>query len=315
MRQKPMARTGGVRNARAEGTSVFLSPDPELGPAVSSQLLDNPNKIASLVAEHAAGSIATRILGPEQTINPGISWFTQLSPEDMQVDGIAARKEGSEYPMVRITPGDLQPLQSDDIGGKFRVSDEARDAGVTTIINDGIGLIVQGIRDRLDDMVIAALEQAAASTSHGLQTVTTSWQDVQLAGATPTNPNDTPLAHLVGAQTTIRLNGLMNRGDMLVINPVDEAALKIVYGSQYAEMLAGLGIEIVLSNRVPVNAAYLVGTAGLGGIVSRNGLTSETWRDPAIRSTWIQCYLEPAVYISRPANVVHLLGIFTPATD
>lgn len=300
------ARRGTVRSA-ATGASVFASPDPEIGPKEAESILNDPTYLAEIVAEFSSISIATRVLGADSQINSGAGWFTELSPADLKVDGLAARSEGAEYPMVRISPGDLKELRPDDIGGKFRVTDEAVRAGVTDVIGDGINLVTRGIVEALDDMTIAALGAAAGSTEHGEMEVD-SWLGVQLTGADPTPAAKTPAAALITAQTRLRQHGMLTRGDVLVINPTDDALLRIAYGPQYADLLAGLGIEAAISNRVPINNAYLVGTNGLGGMVSRQGLVAETWRDPAIRSTWCQVFLEPAVYIGRPANVVRLVG-------
>lgn len=302
-------RRGTIRNAAA-GSSVFASPDPTFGPKEVAAILNDPDYLAEIVAEFSAVSIATRVLGAERQVNEGASWFSELSPEDLKVDGLATRAEGGEYPLVRISPGDLKELRPDDIGGKFRVTDEAVRAGVTDVIGDGIDLITRGIVEALDDMTIAALDAAADSTDHGELGVD-SWLGVQLTGADPTPAAKTPAAALITAQARLRQHGMLTRGDVLVINPTDDALLRIAYGPQYADLLTGLGVEPAISNRVPANSAYLVGTNGLGGMVSRQGLVAETWRDPAIRSTWCQVFLEPAVYIGRPANVVRLVGTTT----
>ncbi|MBB1032554.1 hypothetical protein G6027_17070 [Dietzia sp. SLG310A2-38A2] len=305
-----LMRATGVASARNEGGSVFLSPDPVEGAAITSQILDNPDQLATIIAEHSSVSLATRVLGGERTVNTGMLWFSSLGPEDLTVEGLADRAEGTEYPMVRISPADLKALHPSDIGGKFRVSDEARAAGITDIIRDGISLITKGLVDTLDDMVLKALDEATALTPHGVMPVD-SWADVQLTGATPTPAGQTPAAALVRAQTELRTKGLLTRGDMLVVNPADDANLRIAYGPQYADLLTGLGMEVAISPRVAADTAYVVGTGGLGGVVSKNGLTAETWRDPAIRSTWAQVYLEPAVYISRPGNIIKLTGTST----
>ena len=299
--------TGSIDNSIRDKSGVFLQPDPSFAPTLTTDLLTNPSDIAELVAEWSATSIAPQIFGAENSVNTGSAWFTELDPDDLTTEGVSTRAEGSEYAMVRVRPGELKQLNTDDIGGKFRVSDEAVQAGITDIIADGIALVSSGVRDRLDDLVIAALDKAVERTDHGVMTVDT-WTDVQLTGATPTPAGNTPAAALMRAQVIMRREGLMARGDILVMSPEDELALKIAYQENYMPLLENLGIKPVVSPRMPMGSVYLIGSNNLGGIVSRNGLQVETWRDPAIRSTWCQVYLEPACYVARPANVIRIAG-------
>lgn len=300
-------RAGKVQ---ASAASVFQQPDPEALPALGAGLLNSPDSLADLIAEETKTALAARLFAGEQQTNSGTAWFVSLDRENLEVDGLGTRAEGAEYPMVRIKPGDLESVSTDDIGGKFRVTDEAVQAGALNIISDGIQLVSRALRDRLDDMTLTALETATESTGHGVMTVH-NWQGVQLAGGTPTPAENTPLASLTRAKVALRRQGLAASADTLVLAPEDEATLRIAYGADLDSLLTGLGLSILVSDRMPVDRAYLLDAYQLGGVVSRNGLTVETWREAAIRSTWVQAFLEPAVYLARPGNVIALTGITT----
>lgn len=291
------------------GGSVFLAPDRKAGRALISQILNNPREISNLVASHTESSLAVRIFGGTQTFNTGTAYFTELKPENLAVEGVKARAEGSEYPMVQITPPDLKGLENSDIGGKFRVTDEAREEGVTDVVGDGISLIARTLTDVLDDMSVTALVTATEAT--GSSFTGNSWLRTVLTGPTPTPPMETPAADLITAQARLANNGLRAVGNVLVLNPVDESNLKIVYGSGYSDLLDSVDLEVVTSPKVPLNVAFVLDRISLGGLVSKSGLVTEIWRDHKIRSTWVQTYIEPAVYITRPSNIVRIDNIFT----
>ena len=311
---RPTATKAAVRQSgrvQASAASVFLEPDKDAKSLLGAEVLDDPEALATYIAQDAEDALAAKIFGGEKTANNGVGWFSQLSHENLEVENLGTREEGAEYQLVQIKPGDLERIDTDDIGGKFRVTDEAIQNGALNVLADGIQLISRALRNRLDDMVLAALDQAATITSNGLFAVP-AWTDVQLSGATPTPSAETPLASLTKASVLLRRKGLAAHADTLVVSPEDESNLRIAYGADYDPMLAGLGLTPIISDRMDTGSAYLLSSSGLGGVVSRNGLVVEQWRDPSIRSTWVQAFLEPAVFVSRPANVVKLTGIDTP---
>ena len=307
----PKAAVRQSGRVQASAASVFLEPDKESKALIGAEVLDDPEALATYIAQESEDALAAKIFGGEGIINSGIGWFSQLQHDNLEVENLGTREEGAEYQLVQIRPGDLERVDTDDIGGKFRVTDEAIQAGALNVLTDGIQLVSRALRNRLDDMVLAALDKASTVTTSGVLLVD-NWADVQLTGATPTPANKTPLAGLTQAKVLLRRKGLAANADTLVMSPEDEANLRIAYGADYDPMLAGLGITPIISDRMETSIAYLISKQGFGGVVSRNGLTVEQWRDPAIRSTWVQAFLEPAVFISRPANVVKLTGIANP---
>ncbi|MGV0398742.1 major capsid protein [Corynebacterium suicordis] len=293
------------------GASVFLAPTPEMATSYLHMTLDNPKGLSDMIAARAADSIAPRIFGTTQKVNTAAMFHTRINPEDTEVQGIAQRSEGTEYQMVRITPPDIERIEASDIGGKFRITDEALENGVVDIMHDGIALIGARLADVLDEMALTALATATTQTGEYMQGH--DWGATILDGATPTPPTERPTADLIEAQTRLRTGGMRSTGDLLVLSPLDEASLKISYGDRFADMLSGLGLTTVSSPLVPAGTAYVVDSLGLGGITSKHGLVTETWRDNALRSTWVQVYLEPSVFVTRPGNIVRIDNINTAA--
>lgn len=303
------ARLKASATKATAGGGAFLSPDKGAGSQLIGLNLSQPGEISNFIAQRAEGSLAVRVFGNGLTVNTGSAFFSELKPENLDATGVKERTEGSEYAMVQVTPPDLKRLKTSDIGGKFRVSDEAQEEGVLDVLRDGIALVSNSIANTLDEMAVTALRKSVEATGAS-QPASIPWRDVQLTGATPTPPQDTPAAAIILAQAQLARNGLRAEGNLLVLNPTEEAFLKIAYGDGYAALLEGLKIEVATSPLIALNEAYLVDTRGLGGLASKKGLVTETWRDHSIRSTWVQTYLEPAIYVSRPSNIISIDNTF-----
>ena len=71
------------------------------------ELVNDTNYLADILESYAMNSIPGTIF-PEVSVPTGVAQFTQVSAEDMKVEGVGVRPEHSEYPMVRFTPGDPQ---------------------------------------------------------------------------------------------------------------------------------------------------------------------------------------------------------------
>lgn len=271
-------------------------------------MLQNPTKLADLIGNAVKSSLAAEIFPNDFLAPSGYGLYTQLTPDDLKVEGIGGRTEHTEYPMVRISPSDLKEARTSDIGGKFRVSDEALEAGDSSLISDGISLIIAGLRDTLDEMTIAALEQITEPGGPGHHvTSTAGWRGVTLVGANPTPENLRPWADIVHARRILRDGGLNASPTHLIVDPETADELSIIYGPELVDDKWGLTISS--SNKVAAGTGYLLDNRLFGGMVTKKGLIVETWREPAIRATWVQVYIEPSVFVSRTVNVARIVGL------
>lgn len=268
--------------------------------------LNDTDNLADVMEGFAVNSLPGLIF-PEVSVPTGVAQFTQASAEDMMVEGVGARSEHSEYPMVRFTPGDLLEARTSDIGGKFRVSDEAIDAGDMTLIDDGLTLLGISIQDTLNTMMVEALAQATDTDNGGLTLGAHSFHGVTLDGATPTPAAERPWASIVAARAMLRQKGLNAHADTLILDWDSADALSVLYDKEPIEQTWGL--TIYGCDKLPEGTGYLLDSNRFGNLVTKDGLQVETWRDPAIRATWCQSYIEPVITISRPRNVVRLVGL------
>ena len=269
-------------------------------------LINDTDYLADILESYAMNSIPGLIF-PNVSVPSGVAQFTQVSAEDMKVEGVGVRSEHSEYPMVRFTPGDLKKAHTSDIGGKFRVSDESIDAGDTTLVDDGLSLLGTSITDTLNTMMVEALAQVTDEATGGLSLGAHSFHGVTLDGATTTPVAERPWASIVAAKSMLREKGLAANANTLLLDWGSADALSVLYDKEDLERLWGL--RIYGCDKLPEGTGYLLDSNNFGQLVTKDGLQVETWREPAIRATWCQSYIEPVIIIHRPRNVVRLVGL------
>ncbi|WP_411709462.1 major capsid protein [Corynebacterium sp. LaCa116] len=269
-------------------------------------LFDDTDHLADVLESYATNSIPGLVF-PDVSVPTGVAQYTQVSAEDMKVEGVGVRSEHSEYPMVRFTPGDLKKAHTSDIGGKFRVSDEAIDAGDTSLIEDGLSLLGTSINDTLNTMMVEALAQVTDEKNGGLSIGANSFHGVTLDGANPTPAEKRPWASIVAARGLLRKHGLSANANVLLLDWDSADALTLLYDQNNLEEQWGL--TIYGCDKLPEGTGYLLDARHFGKLVTKDGLQVETWRDPSIRATWCQSYIEPVITIQRPRNVVRLFGL------
>lgn len=285
-------------------SSVFGTP---ADITLSRDVLNNPTQLADYIAQYAKTSLPATIF-EEELAPSGNIVYTQSGPDDLAVEGIGDRGELSEYPMVRFSPTDLKEIRTSDIGGKFRVSDEAIAAGDTTLLGDGIALLGTNIERTLDRMMIGVLEKVTGPEGPGhTMGAAAGWFGVETDGATPTPAKARPRADIVRARRILRSKGLVANGNILVLSSSAYDDLATAY--DLVDLATAWSLEIYQHEEIADGVGYLIDSNQFGKLVTRSGLQTETWRDPSTRSTWAQAYIEPAILVNRPTNVVKLTGL------
>ena len=270
-------------------------------------MISDPNRIADVIASGVTSSLPGFIF-PETLAPSGVAVYTQSTAEDLKVEGIGDRAEHGEYPMVRFTPGDLKEARTGDIGGKFRVSDEALAAGDGSLLNDGMALLATSIRRVLNQMLVEALDLITQPDGPGQSLATgNSWRNFTLTGQTPTPELERPWADIIAARRLLSNNGLAANADAVLVDETSVDALSVIHGP--GKVSEEWGMAVYSSPELPDANAFVISSTGFGNLVTKNGLQVETWRDPSIRATWVQAFIEPTIVIHRPANVVRIVGI------
>lgn len=270
-------------------------------------LVNSPAIIADILAKYAQTSLPGAIF-PEITSPTGLVLYSQADADDFGVEGIGRRNELGEYPMIRVKPSDLREARTDDIGGKNLISDEALDAGDSSLLDNVIAAQGMGIRARLNDLLIGTLEQITADDGPGQSFVTdTNWHAQSYIGDNPTPEDQRPWSDIVMAKRLLRNHGLAATASHLILDEDTADALSILHGP--GKLTEEWGLEVFTAPQVPAGTAYLIAAAGFGNLVTKSGVEVETWREPSVRGSFIQSYCEPVVVVHRPTNIVKITGI------
>lgn len=266
----------------------------ETNKTVARTLFDDTDHLADVLESYTTNSLPGLVF-PEFLVPTGVAQYTQVSAEEKKVEGVGVRSEHSEYPMVRFTPGDLKKAHRPDIGGKFRVSDEAIDAGDTTLIEDGLALLGTSINDPLNSTMVEALAQVTDEDNGGLSIGANSFHGVALDGSNPTPAEKRPWASIVADRGLLRKHGLAASANVLLLDWDSADALTVLYDQNDLEKQWGL--TIYGCDKLPEGTGYLLDARNFGKHVTKGGLHVETWHDPSIRATWCQSYIEPVITI------------------
>ncbi len=255
------------------------------------------NYISPLLLSSPGGVSGGAVIYDQQTLN-------DLFPT-RDVQEVAP---GAEFPLITSENGTPSVAAVEKHGGKFFVTDEARDRndhGV--IVREGQKLINAMIR-RQDARAIAIVDASIA----GLATQTVvglNWDDVVTGGSAQSNADEWPAADFAKAQLLADQQELGVVFDTLIVNPAQLAQLRLVYGKGYSDVLESYGLSVHSSNRVAAGTAYVVAEGQVGEQRFEKTLSTETWREPDSQRTWVQTDARFVQYVTDPYSVVKLTGL------
>lgn len=275
------------------------------------QMLQQPTRITRYLSDiQLRGLVATRIFSSPTGVSGGAVIYDQLTLNDLfSTRDVQNVEPGAEFPI--ITSENPTPLVAsvEKYGGKFFVTDEARDRNDGGVIQREGRKLINTIMRKTDQKAIATLE--ASISANASQTVTgVNWNSVVTAGTSASNATAYPAADLSKVQLLADTQELGTEFNLWIVNPAQQAQFNLVYGTGAAEVLASYGVEMVASNRVAAGTAYVVEAGQVGEIRVEKPLSTETWRDAHGRQrTWVQSDMRPVMYVTNPFSVVKVQGL------
>ena len=161
---------------------------------------------------------------------------------------------------------------------------------------------------RQDARTIATVDASLAGLPS--QAVTgLNWGAVVTGGSGQSNAAAWPAADFAKVQLLADQQELGVEIDTWVMNPAQLAQLRLVYGSDFAEVLAAYGITVHASNRVAAGTAYALVAGQVGEVRMEKQLTTETWREEATQRTWVQTDARFVQYVTDPFSVFKVSGL------
>lgn len=287
------------------------------GPQISgdqitvSTLLNQPTRITRYLSDLSLrGFVSPRIFSTASGVSGGAVIYDQLTLNDLfptrDVQNVAP---GAEFPLVTSENQEPKVAAVEKFGGKFFVTDEARDRNDAGIIQrEGVKLI-NAITRKIDARAIKTLDDEITARAATQQVAGLNWSAVVTAGASQSNASNWPAADFAKVQLVADQQELGVVFDLWILNPAQLAQLKLVYGSDYAAVLASYGVDAVASNRVAAGTAYVVASGQVGELRLEKALTTETWREEPRQITWVQSDVRPVLYVTDPYSVIKVTGL------
>ncbi len=250
--------------------------------------------------------------GPEAV--GGAVLFDQVTAQDL----FMARD------VQQVAPGQEIPILTDEAptprlaavakwGGAVYITDEQRDRNQYDVAARQTAKLANTVLRKVDAVALATLEAAPINVEAG-----TSWA---LGSAT----TDAAIV-----QQLIKARGLINNpdngyeADIMLANPAqrDQIAsrlelLKLLTGTAGPTLAEGidrvvgriLGLDVFVSNRVPVGTIYIAQRRVIGGISNETPLRTEVIPERRSEKTWIQSTRRLVPYVTDPKAATKLVGI------
>jgi hypothetical protein len=211
---------------------------------------------------------------------------------------------GAEFPIVTFDrPVPLvKPVEK--FGGKYFITDEARDRNDPQMLQQGTQRLANTINRRIHDTAVAELDAQITALAGNAQTATANnWGAVVTGGASQTNASGWPAADFAKVQLLADQKELGVVFDTWIINPADANDFNIVYGENANQVLRNHGIRFITTNRVTVGTAYVIESGQVGQARLEKPLTTETWREQGTQRTWIQSDVRPVFIVTNPYSI------------
>lgn len=247
----------------------------------------------------AGGAVAAGALVYEQT-RPGDLFTTR---------DVEQRGPADEYPVVSGPRAEPLVALSEDWGGKFWTSDEARSRNDSRFLDQQVTQLANTLVRKINTRAVATLEASVDPLGDVGRVAGNDWDAFITGGATPTPNRQQPLGDFAKVQHAADADELGVVFDLWLIHPDQDEALKVGYGAALADVLISAGIETFASNRVAPGTAYAVARGQVGFLEFEKPLTTEIWRDPATRRTWTQSYVQPVIGVTNPFAVRKVIGL------
>lgn len=274
-------------------------------------MLKEPTRINQYISDIALKKyFADRIFRTGGGVTGGALLYSQLIANDLfATRGVQEVAPGAEFPEVTFDRPAPKVATVKKIGGKFRVTDEARDRNdLSTIETEGRKLGNTITKD-LHQRAIAELEASITAIGSDVQITGVSWADAAALTLTTTANSAQPAADFAKAQLKAETFELGGTFDLWIVNPQEMSNFQITYGDRWRDVLTNNGVDMIASNVVTAGTAYVVEERMVGEFRTEQPLTTVTWRDEATESTWTQTSIRPVFAVTNPYSILKVTGL------
>ena len=297
--------------ATANSTAYPLAAPVVNGSQITVQtMLNQPTRINRYLSDiNLRGFISPLIFANAGGVTGGAVIYDQLTINDLfSTRDVQNVEPGAEFPIVTSENGEPLVAPVEKFGGKFFVTDEARDRNDGGVIQREGRKLINTITRKIDQKAISALD-LAMSKYPGQTAVGVNWNSVVTNGSSASSAGAWPAADFAKVQLLADTQELGVQFDLWVVNPAQKAQFDLLYGASSASVLSAYGVRMVASNRVEAGTAYVLESGQVGEMRTEKPLSTETWRENTTQRTWVQSDIRPVMYVTNPYSLVKVTGL------
>lgn len=274
-------------------------------------MLKEPTRITNYLSDITLQNFwADRVFSAAGGVSGGALLYSQLMANDLYTDrDIQNVEPGGEFPIVTTSRPEPKLAVVEKFGGKFPVTDEARDRNDPILLQQETQKLGFTMNRGIHRRAIATLDASITAIGSDVQMVGTSWADAAALTLTTTNNAALPAADFAKTQLkadTFELGGSFN---LWIVNPQEYYNFQVIYGDRAAAMLAAWNVDMISTNRVAAGEAYVLVEGQVGQMRLEKALSTETWRDPDVQSTWVQSDVRPLYAVTNPYSCLKVTGL------
>jgi hypothetical protein len=273
--------------------------------------LNEPTRVTRRIADLTLQRfIVSQIFATGGPVSGGAVVYDQALLNELYLERDVERvMPGDEFPIVTSVRQAPKVAEVEKWGGKFFVTDEARDRNDVTSFNNQVTQLANTIVRKVNTRAVETLEAAIAALGGAGTFVGNNWNAVVTTGTSATSAAGWPAADFAKAQMLADVDELGVTYDLWLVNPAQKAQLAIIYGSALADVLAANGIVMEASNRIAAGTAYVVERGQVGEIRVEKALGTESWREQSTERTWVQSSVRPVMYVTNPYSIRKVTGL------
>ncbi|MFC9892117.1 major capsid protein [Nocardia sp. NPDC127579] len=274
-------------------------------------MLKEPSRITAYLSDITLQNFwADRVFSGAGGVSGGALLYSQLMANDLYTErDIQNVEPGGEFPIVTTARPEPKIAYVEKFGGKFGVTDEARDRNDPVLLQQQSLKLGNTINRGIHRRAIATLDASITAIGSDVQMTGTSWADAAALTLTTTNNAALPAADFAKTQLKADTFELGGRFNLWFVNPQEYYNFHVIYGDKAAAVLAANGVELVSTNRVAAGEAYVVVEGQVGQLRLEKPLSTETWREPGEEQTWVQASVRPLFAVTNPYNVLKVTGL------
>jgi hypothetical protein len=274
-------------------------------------MLREPTRLNNYISNEALyGYFAERIFTNGGGVSGGALLYTQATANDLFPTRRAQTvAPGAEFPEVTFDRPTPLTAQVEKLGGKFRITDEARDRNDLTAVRSEADKLALDIQDQLHTRALAELDASITTIGSAVQVTGTSWADAAALTLTTTANNLLPATDFAELNKRAANNRLGSMYNLWIVNPQEAANFDIIYGGNAAAVLQRYNVEMISTPLVTAGTAYAVQEGQVGQVRYEQALATTTTREELKEATWVKSSVRFVYAVTNPYNAIKLTGL------